>query len=189
MTRLTEAEGRRRWDEAIRARGWQNSKLRLVMFDYRPAEHGPTLYRPAPAWPTIADDDNTADVEDYARVEQSLLAQGEPHSQRGAAAHSGCLDVQLVANPIPVRRGEIVATIERVMGKVHPLAITQEQILRAAFFVHLARELSQAIGTAEAAGTQRGPRRAAITCSPVRGVSGCAPATTWVSGIQVNRLG
>jgi hypothetical protein len=151
MTRLTEAEGRQRWDEAIRVRGWQNSKLRLVMFDYRPAEHGPTLYRPAPAWPTIADDDNTADVEDYARIEQSLLAQGEPHSQRGAAAHSGCLDAQLVANPIPVRRGEIVATIERVMGKVHPLAITQEQILRAAFFVQLARELGQAIGTAEAA--------------------------------------
>ena len=151
MTRLTEAEGRQRWDEAVRTRGWQKSKLRLVMFDYRPTEHGPTRYRPAPAWPTIADGDNTANVEDYARIERSLLAQGEPHSRRGAAAHGGSLGVQLVANPIPTCRSEIVATIERVMDKVHPLAITQEQILRAAFFAHLTRELGQAIGTAEAA--------------------------------------
>jgi hypothetical protein len=151
MARLSEAEGRQRWDEAVRARGWQKSKLRLAMFDYRPTDHGPTIYRPAPAWPTIADDNNTADVEDYARIEQNLLAQGEPPSRRGAAAHGASLDVQLVANPIPVDIREIVATIERVMRKVHPLAITQEQILRAAFFAHLPRELGEAIGTADAA--------------------------------------
>ena len=149
--RLTETEARQRWNEAVRARGWQKSKLRLIMFDYRSAEQGPTLYCPAPAWPTIADDANTAAVEDYARIEQCLLAQGEPHSQRGAARHNGSLYVQLVPNPTPVRRNEIVATIEQVMRKMHPLAITQEQILRAAFFAHLPSRIGQTIGTAEAA--------------------------------------
>jgi hypothetical protein len=151
MTRLTEAEGRQRWNEAIRARGWQKSKLRLAMFDYRTAEHGPTLYRPAPAWATIAADDGTALIEDYVRIEESLLAQGEPYSRRAAAAHGGTPYVQLVAKPISVSKDEIVATIARVMEKVHPLAITQEQILRAAFFAHLPPELGQTIGTVEAA--------------------------------------
>jgi hypothetical protein len=59
--------------------------------------------------------------------------------------------VQLVANPTPIGRNEIVTTIGRVMSHVDALAITQEQILRAAFFAHLPPEVGQAIGTAEAA--------------------------------------
>ncbi len=151
MARLTEEDCRQRWDEALRARGWEKSKLRLAMFDYRPAEHGPTLYRPVPAWPTIADHNNTADEAEYARIERSLLAQGEPHSRRGAAAHGGHVVVELVVSPAPVGRAEVVTTIETVMAEVHPLAVTQEQILRAAFFAHLPEELGERIGTARAA--------------------------------------
>jgi hypothetical protein len=36
------------------------------------------------------------------------------------------------------------------MGKVHPLAVTQEQILRAAFFAHLPGEIRAVLGTADA---------------------------------------
>ena len=151
MARLTEAECRQRWDEALQARGWQKSKLRLAMFDYRPSEHGRTLYRPVPAWPTIADGTNTADAEDYARVERGLLAQGEPHSRRGAAPRTSGVVLEIIANPLPASRGEAVATIESVMATAHPLSVTQEQILRAAFFAHLPRALAEAIGTTKSA--------------------------------------
>lgn len=151
MARLTEQECRQRWDEAVRTRGWHKRKLRLMMFDYRPAEHGRTLYHPSPAWPTIADDDNTADAEDYGRIEQNLLAQGEPHSRRGAAAHADRVGPGLIADPVPVRRTEIVAAIEAVMRNVHALAVTQEQILRAAFFAQMPREQGAAIATAKSA--------------------------------------
>src|SRR5436309_1128353 len=114
MPRLNEADGRQRWSEALQSRGWQKSKLRLVMFDYRPSEHGRTVYRPAPAWPTIAGDDNTANVGDYERLEQSLLEQGIPHSQRGAASYRGYSNVHLTPNPVRVDRNEIVSTIARV---------------------------------------------------------------------------
>jgi hypothetical protein len=125
--------------------------LRLAMFDYVPDEHGRTLYQPAPAWPTIADSDNTADEAGYARMERSLLAQGEPYSRRGTAAHSGQPPLELVATPVPIGREGVVATIETVMAKVHPLAVTQEQIVRAAFFAQLPRELGDIIGTERAA--------------------------------------
>ena len=151
MERLTEAECRQRWNEAIRARGWEKSKLRFAMFDYRTSEHGRTLYHPVPAWPTIADGSNTADAEDYTRVERGLLAQGEPHSRRGAASRAGRVVLEMVASPLPVRRGDVVATIETVMATVHPLAVTQEQILRAAFFAHLPRGLAESLGTAKSA--------------------------------------
>ena len=151
MAQLTEAECRQRWDEALQARGWEKSKLRFAMFDYRPSEHGRTLYHPVPAWPTIAGGSNTADAEDYTRTERSLLAQGEPHSRRGAAAHTGRVVLEMVASPLPVSRGDVVATIEMVMASLHPLAVTQEQILRAAFFARLPRGLREAIGTATSA--------------------------------------
>lgn len=151
MAQLTETDCRRRWDEAIRARGWQKSKLRLAMFDYLPDRDGRTLYDPAPAWPTIADENNTADEADYMRMERNLLAQGEPYSRRGAAAHSGQVSSGLAVKPVPISRRDAVSTIDTVMAKVHPLAVTQEQILRAAFFAQLPRELAETIGTANAA--------------------------------------
>src|SRR5262249_50291324 len=92
---------------------------------------------------------DTVDEADYARIETSLLAQGEPYSRLGSAAHT--VVVGLVASPEPVGRGEVVTTIETVMANVHPLAVTQEQILRAAFFARLPGELGKTIGTARAA--------------------------------------
>jgi hypothetical protein len=99
----------------------------------------------------IADENDTADEADYMRMERNLLAQGEPYSRRGAAAHSGQVSSELVVKPVPVSRGDAVSMIDTVMAKVRPLAVTQEQILRAAFFAQLPRELAETIGTANAA--------------------------------------
>jgi hypothetical protein len=41
------------------------------MFDYLTDRDGRTLYGPAPAWPTIADENNTADEADYMRIGSS----------------------------------------------------------------------------------------------------------------------
>lgn len=151
MARITRAEATQRWDQALRARGWQSSKLALVMFDYDAHMHGRTIYHPAPAWCTIAGPDDTADLDEYERLQNRLLKQGEPYSRRGAAAHGGAVVPQMVAAPVPVTRTEIVSTIQRVMSIVHPLAVTQEQILRAGFFAQLPRELGDSIGTASSA--------------------------------------
>jgi hypothetical protein len=184
----TNGRCRQRWDKALQARGWEESKLRLAMFDYRPVEHGPTRYQPAPAWPTIADDNNTADEADYAHIETSLLAQGEPYSRLGAAAHTGHVVMQLTASPVPVGREEVVATIETAMANVHPLAVTQEQILRAAFFAQLPGELGKTIGTRRAAvHPEHGLRPAPIMSSRASGE--CAPVMTWASGTRRSRRG
>ncbi len=115
MARLKETDCRQRWDNAIRARGWHKRKLRLVMFDYLPDRDGRTLYDPAPAWPTIADENNTADEADYTRMERTLIAQGEPYSKRGAVAHSGQDSSELIVGPVPVSRRDAVSTIDAVM--------------------------------------------------------------------------
>src|SRR4051794_24451272 len=46
MARMSEPEGRRKWDAAIRVRGWQSRKIRLIMFDYQGDRDGPTRYSP-----------------------------------------------------------------------------------------------------------------------------------------------
>lgn len=56
------------------------------------------------------------DVMDYERIEWSLLAQGEPHSRRGAAAHADNVGWELVPSPVPVSREDVVATIEMVLA-------------------------------------------------------------------------
>ena len=151
MARITGVEATQRWDAALRARGWQRSKLALVMFDYCTDVHGPTRYHPAPAWPEIVGVDGTADLDEYERLQDQLLQQGDPHSKRGAAAHGSSVVHELVATPLPVTRTEIVSTVQRVMSIVHPLAVTQEQILRAAFIAQLPPELGNSIGTASSA--------------------------------------
>jgi hypothetical protein len=143
MARLSKKDCQQRWNEALRARGWAESKLGLIMFDYCPIKHGPTHYAPAPAWPTIADDNHTADEADYGRIEASLLAQGE--------RYSGFRPPIPDANPVSVDRVEVVATITTVMATVDPWVVSQEQILRAAFFAQLPAELRKTIGTARAA--------------------------------------
>jgi hypothetical protein len=188
MARLTEEDCRQRWDKALRERGWVESKLRLAMFDHRPAEHGPTRYHPVPAWPTIADDDNTADESDYIRIERSLLAQGEEYSRRRAAAHTGHVVVELVARPISVSRERIVATIKTVMANVHPRAVTQEQILHAAFFAQLREEFGMTIGTTRAAVHPARPTPSSdYVITGKRGAGMRAPVTTWASGTRPNR--
>jgi hypothetical protein len=117
------------------------------MFDYNPDVHDRTLYHPAPGWPTIAGTDDTADLAEYLNLQEHLLKQGEPHSRRGAAAHGVTVIPQLVPKPAPINRADIVAVVQRVMSTVHPLAVTQEQILRAAFFTQLSDELAIRIGT------------------------------------------
>jgi hypothetical protein len=53
----------------------------------------------------------------------------------------------LVPKPAPINWADIVAVVQKVMSTVHPLAVTQQQILRAAFFTQLSHELAIRIGT------------------------------------------
>ena len=151
MARITRAEATQRWDDALRVRGWLGRRLRLVMFDYDADMHAPTDYHPAPAWSKIAGPDDAADLDEYERLQDGLLQQGERYSRMGAVARGGAVVPPLVAAPVPVTRTEIVSTMQRVMSIVHPLAVTQEQILRAAFFAQLPRELGDSIGTSSSA--------------------------------------
>ena len=151
MRQITRAEARHRWNRALAVRGWQKSKLAFVMFDYDVAAHGHTNYRPAPAWSTITAPDDTADLEQYELLERALLQQGEPHSRRGAAVRSSGSIPRPCLSPVQVTRAGIVSTVQRVTSILDPRVVTQEQILRAAFFAHLPRELGEVIGTPDSA--------------------------------------
>jgi hypothetical protein len=48
---------------------------------------------------------------------------------------------------LPITEMQVVSVITRVMSVVQPCAVTQEQILRAAFFAQLPQELAAQIGT------------------------------------------
>src|SRR4051812_15055311 len=106
---ITREEAKRRWDQAVRDRRWQSRKVALAMFDYNPDVHGRMTYRPAPAWPTIADSDDNANIDDYERVHARLLEQADLHSKKGSAARCGVLSPQLIATPMAVTRGIVVS--------------------------------------------------------------------------------
>jgi hypothetical protein len=146
MARISQQEARRRWEDQIRLRNWTERKVRLVMFDYHPDKHGRTAYKPAPGWPTIAADDDTAELEEYIQLEARLLEQGEPFSQRGSRRHGPPMPVPAF-EPLPIIEEQVVSVIAGVMSVVQPCAVTQEQILRAAFFARLPQELAAQIGT------------------------------------------
>ena len=124
--------------------------MRLVMFDYRRDRHGLTVYKPAPGWPTIASDDDTAGFEEYLQLEAQLLRQGEPFSQRGSQRHGPPPPLPSF-EPLPVAEEQVVSVIAGVMSVVQPCCVTQEQILRAAFFARLPQDLAEAIGTVHSA--------------------------------------
>jgi hypothetical protein len=84
-------------------------------------------------------------------VQLDLLRQGQSYSDRGASPRDGSGPIRLVVNPLPITREEIGSTIQKVMSLTIPAAITQEQILRGAFFAHLPAALGLSIGTAESA--------------------------------------
>jgi hypothetical protein len=126
----------------------QNGTCKCYLFTtpYRRDRHGRTAYKPAPGWPTIAAGDDTAELEEYLRLQARLFEQGEPFSQRGSRRH-GPPTLRPSFVPLPVAEEQVVSVIADVMSVVQPCAVTQEQILRAAFFARLPQELAAAIGT------------------------------------------
>jgi hypothetical protein len=148
MGRISLAEAREDWDRELRARRWHNAKLRLAMFDYNAVEHGSISYHPAPAWPTIADAAGFAKVSDFERLKHILFAQGKRYSSLGStsATHPSAA-IKLTRQPLVFSSTAVRKTIAAVMDDTHPLVVTQEQILRAAFIARLPSPISLAIGT------------------------------------------
>lgn len=121
------------------------------MFDYDPAVDRRTQYAPAPAWPTIVAADGTADRIAYETLKCRLLAQGDPFSAKGGRSGQSFIRTPQLFEPIAIDRDVVALTISEVMSEVCPAAVTQEQILRAAFVTRLPPEHRQAIGTLRSA--------------------------------------
>src|SRR3989304_3141991 len=85
MPRITLAEARKLWDEEMNLNNWDKRKIRRIMFEYSLERDRPTIYRPAPAWRTIADDTNTADLDAYKRLQKSLIEQADQRRGIGLA--------------------------------------------------------------------------------------------------------
>lgn len=151
MDKITEAEARNDWSAELQRRGWESSKLARIMFLYDPDVDGRTRYAPAPAWRTVAATDGTADRNAYETLKRRLLAQGEPFSARGSRSGASLNRPLNLFEPIPIDREVVVLTIAKVMSEVCPAAVTQEQILRAAFVTRLPSEYAQSIGTSRSA--------------------------------------
>jgi hypothetical protein len=148
MGRISLSEAREDWDRELRARRWHKAKLRLAMFDYIAAEHGPISYHPAPAWPTIADAAGFAKTSDFERLKEILFAQGNRYSSLGSASSTHpSAAIKVTRQPLAFSSTAVRKTIEAVMDDIHPLVVTQEQILRAAFIARLPSPISLAIGT------------------------------------------
>jgi hypothetical protein len=143
MPRITEAEARTLWREALRSRDWERRTIAAVMFDW-PSPEEPTLYHESPpVWKTLADARNEADRETYLRQQERLLQHAERISQRRGGGGVVLPDYQ----PIEITRETIIDTLQGAVRTLHPAAARHEQVLRAKFVSQLPPEQAQAIAT------------------------------------------
>src|SRR5688572_16998246 len=135
MARINENEARKLWREAIQKRSWLNRKIASVMFDWD-CSSSITKYYPAPGWPTIVDSDGQADLDDYMRLQESILRQGEWYSSAGSRSVRPSSPLAPYS-PLPIDESLVVTTITQAMLTAHPRALRQEQVLRATFVSRL----------------------------------------------------
>jgi hypothetical protein len=149
MVLLDEAEARLLWCEALQNEGWQDRKIRLVMFDWRP-EMGKISYHPAPAWPTVANSENRADRARFLELVERILNQGKRYSSLGSAPRLSTRP-EIEFAPRHVDQIAIRNTILKTLETIQPGAVNQQQILRCAMMAHLPPELLESLGTRFAA--------------------------------------
>jgi hypothetical protein len=145
MSLISEIEARKLWQDALEKNRWTKSKIRFAMFDWHP-EMGKTSYRPAPAWPTVANSDNKADRAIFLSLVERILRQGDRFSSLGSAPRTG-VRPELEFVPYPIEEQTIRQAILGTMKTIQPGAVDQEQILRSAFVAHLPIQFREAIGT------------------------------------------
>ncbi len=145
MSLISEAEARKLWQDALEKKCWHERKIRFVMFDWRP-EMGKISYRPAPAWPTVANGENKADRATFLNLVERILRQGDRFSSLGSVPRVG-IRPEIELAPHPIDEQTIRQAILETMNAIQPGAVNQEQILRSALVSHLPTQFREAIGT------------------------------------------
>lgn len=172
---IAQSDARQLWLAELRKhgpRGWHTSKLSRVMFDWSPRD-GITAYHPAAAWPTIADRTGHAPLERYMALQRNLIEQGYRFSDPGSARSGGptpratgypgttasAASTRRIVTPghgVPRRSNyaplsisfaDVAAAVKSVMDNSHPVAVRQEQILRASLMTRLPAKIAASVGT------------------------------------------